>query len=72
MADAIIGRYRIRVEEAGMVLTHPTGISFDITANEALGLYDLISIYRKTLQKAERDTEPEIKRIIVEEPPQES
>jgi hypothetical protein len=72
MADAIIGRYRIRVEEAGMVLTHPTGISFDITANEALGLYDLISMYRKTLQKAERDTEPEIKRIVVEEPPQES
>jgi hypothetical protein len=72
MTDAIIGRYRVRVEEEGMVLTHPTGISFDITADEALGLYDLIGMYRKTLQQAERDTEPELKRIIVEEPPQES
>lgn len=72
MTDAIIGRYRIRMEETGMVLTHPTGISFDFTADEALFLYEFIGVYRKTLEAAERDTEPEIKRIVIEEPSQES
>lgn len=72
MIDAIIGRYRVRVEEAGMILTHPSGINFDLTAAEALHLYEFIGVYRKTLQGVERETDPEIKRVVVEEPPQES
>lgn len=73
MIDAIIGRYRVRMEEAGMVLTHPTGISFDLTTDEALALREFISIHRKTLQAQleERDTEPEIKRVIIKDPQQE-
>lgn len=70
--DAIAGRYRVRMEESGMILTHPSGISFDLTADEALSLHEFIGIYLKTLQIAARDTEPEIKRVVVEAPPQES
>lgn len=72
MTDAILGRYQVRIEETGMVLTHPTGISFDLTIGEALRLYEFIGVYRKTLRIAERDTEPEIKRVVIEDPPQES
>lgn len=71
MADAIIGRYRVRVEKAGVVLTHPTGISFDLSASEALRLHEFIGVYRKTLQGVERDTEPEMKRVVIKEPQQE-
>ena len=72
MLDAIVGRYRVRMEESGMILTHPSGISFDLTADEALSLHEFIGIYRKTLEIADRDTEPEIKRVVIEESPQES
>lgn len=71
MIDAIIGRYRVRMEEAGMVLTHPTGISFDLTTDEALRLYEFIGVYRETLQVQvdERETEPEIKRVVINKEP---
>lgn len=72
MIDAIVGRYRVRIEKTGIVLTHPSGISFDLTASEALGLQDFVAVYRQTLLMAERETEPEIKRVVVEEPPEES
>ena len=75
--DAIIGRYRARMEETGLVLTHPSGICFDLTADEALGLQEFVSVYRKALLASgsntdERDTEPEIERVVIKEPTQES
>lgn len=77
MVDAIIGRYQARMEETGLVLTHPSGICFDLTADEALGLQDFISVYRKALLASEsdtdeRDTEPEIERVVIKEPTPES
>ncbi len=71
MIDAIMGRYRVRMEETGMVLTHPTGISFDFTVDEALSLYEFIDVYRQALKVEERETDPEIKRVVLKEPPQE-
>ena len=65
--DAIIGRYRARIEEAGLVLTHPTGISFDLSTNEALELLDFLKVYRKTLINRERETNPKLERIVIEE-----
>jgi len=65
--DAIIGRYRARIEETGLVLTHPTGISFDLTTNEALELLGFLKVYRKTLINKERETNPELERIVIEE-----
>jgi hypothetical protein len=75
--DAIIGRYRARMEESGLVLRHASGINFDLTPEETLGLLDFINAYRQTLlflqehrhdmlSEQERDTDPEIKRIILE------
>lgn len=72
MIDAIIGRYRARVEETGLILTHPSGISFDLTAEEALALQDFVAAYRKTLLAPDCDTEPVIKRIVIKEPAQET
>lgn len=77
MIDAIIGRYLARMEETGMVLTHPSGICFDLTADEALGLQDFIGVYRETLLASksdtdERDTEPEIEQVVIKEPTPES
>ena len=65
--DAIIGRYKVRMEDSGLVLTHPSGISFEITADEALELQDFLKVYRRTLMTTERETNPELERIIIEE-----
>lgn len=65
--DAIIGRYKVRVEDTGIILTHPSGISFEITAEEALDLQDFLKVYRQTLLTAERETNPELERILIEE-----
>ena len=55
-----------------MVLTHPSGISFDLTADEALGVYEFVAVYRKTLLADDRETEPVLKRVVIEEPEQEA
>ena len=72
MMDAIIGRYRVRLEEDGLlVLKHPSGICFDLTVEETLEFLDFISVYRKALlaidRDRNRDTDPEIARIVVKE-----
>ena len=68
--DAIIGRYKVRMEDSGIILTHPSGISFEITPKEALDLQDLLKVYRQTLLTTEltteRETNPELERIIID------
>lgn len=67
--DAIIGRYRVRMEECGLVLRHASGINFDLTPEETLGLLDFINAYRQTLlsmQDQLRDTDPSIERVVLE------
>ena len=65
--DAIIGRYKVRMKDSGLILTHPSGISFDITADEALDLQGFLKVYRLALLTSERETNPELERIIIEE-----
>ena len=65
--DAIIGKYRARIEATGLVLTHPTGISFDLTLDEALGLMELIKGYQDARAAAQHDTEPRIEKVAVDE-----
>ena len=65
--DAIIGRYRLRMEETGLFLTHEAGIIFDMTPGETLGLLNFISAYRENLETIEVETAPRLKRILVEE-----
>ncbi|HYT36644.1 MAG TPA: hypothetical protein VEL49_05635 [Ktedonobacteraceae bacterium] len=72
MMDAIVGRYRVRLEEDGLlVLKHPSGICFDLTLEETLEFLDFISVYRKALlaidRDQNRDTDPELARIVVKE-----
>lgn len=66
--DAIVGRYRAHMEESGLVLKHPSGISFDLTPEEALGLLDFITAYRPTLLalQEERDTDPHMASIVLD------
>ena len=63
--DAIIGKYRMHMEETGLILKHMSGISFDLTPEEALGLLDFLSAYRQTLQtmRGDVETEPKLERI---------
>ena len=67
--DAIIGRYRVRLEENGMVLGHELGINFDLTVDEAVGLMDFLNVYRQTLsvlqEDQERHTDPCMERVVV-------
>ena len=64
--DAIIGRYKVRMGDSGIILTHPSGISFEITADEALELQEFLKVYRQTLLTSERETNPELERIVIE------
>jgi hypothetical protein len=65
--DAIIGRYRVRMEEGtGLVLRHSTGINFDLNPSETIGLLHFLNAYRENLAAMERETEPHLKRIDVE------
>ena len=63
--DAIIGRYRARMDETGMVLKHHTGISFEFTPEETLYLLDFISVYREALMMTQHDTDPLLDRVMV-------
>ena len=66
--DAIVGRYRARMEETGLILRHASGINFDLTPEETLGLLDFINAYRQTLLtlQQDRDTDPELERVVIE------
>jgi hypothetical protein len=69
--DAIIGRYRARMEETGLILRHATGLSFELTVDETLGLLNFISVYRQTLltMQEEQDnveTEPRLERVVIQ------
>jgi hypothetical protein len=66
--DAIIGRYRARMEDTGLVLKHASGINFDLTFEETLGLLEFINAYRHTLlilSEQERETDPQLERIVL-------
>jgi hypothetical protein len=49
--------------ETTLAITHPTGISFDLTIDEALGFADFINVYRQTLLIQQHDTNPLLERI---------
>ena len=65
--EAIIGRYRVHMEETGLVLKHAAGIIFDLTLDETLELGDYINVYRQTLMAIKRDTDPHMESIISDE-----
>ena len=65
--DVIIRKYRLHMEENVLVLTHPAGISFDLTLDEAIGLMEAIKVYKDAKSLAQRDTEPQFKRAVVDE-----
>jgi len=68
--DAIIGRYRVRMEENGLILGHMSGINFDLTVDETVGLLDFLNAYRQTLSTLqhdnERETDPCMERVVVQ------
>jgi hypothetical protein len=55
--DAIIGRYKVRVEETGLVLRHPTGLSFELEPNEVLGLWKFINFFREPFTEKQIETD---------------
>ena len=63
----IIGKYGVHMEEVGLVLTHPTGISFVLTQDEAIGLMKFVQVYHDALATALRNSEPPIQRIAIHE-----
>jgi hypothetical protein len=65
--DAIIGKCRARMEETGLILTPPTGLSFDLILDETLELMECIGVYKVAIAAAQRDTEPSIERVVVDE-----
>jgi hypothetical protein len=62
--DAIIGKYRVRIEDSHLILTHSAGISFDLTHEEALGLWSFINVYRQSIEQ-KRDTETRLASVVL-------
>jgi hypothetical protein len=65
--DAILGRYRVRVNDTGLVLTHLAGISFDITANEALAFLDFLDSHQQTLIATQPEANPQAESVFNEQ-----
>jgi hypothetical protein len=63
----IIGKYGVLMNETGLALTHPTGISFHLTPDEAEGIMRFIKVYQDAMATEQRDTEPYIERIVLDE-----
>ena len=68
--DAMIGRYRACMEQTGLILRHATGISFDLTPDETLGLLNFLNAYQQTLlalqeHDQERHTEPRMESVVI-------
>jgi hypothetical protein len=61
--DAIIGRFKVRIEETGLILKHEVGVSFDLTIEETLGLFNFINAYRGTLNFIKDDQDPETQKL---------
>jgi len=61
--EATIGKYRARIEKTGLFLNHPTGISFDLTLSEALGLMELIKVYQSAIVDVQHDAGSGVERI---------
>jgi hypothetical protein len=55
--DAIIGKYRVSMEETGLILTHPAGISFDLTLKEAIELMEFIRVYQDAIDEESNASE---------------
>ncbi len=64
--DAIIGKYRVSMEETGLIIKHPTGLSFELQPEEVIGLGNFIECYRKSLTEVQRETEPRLQAIDTE------
>ena len=67
--DAIIGNYKVRMETNELVLTHSTGISFMLTREEVIGLFNFIKVYQETLMLQLADTEPCIEIVSLKKAP---
>ena len=65
--DAIIGRYKVCMEESGLILKHPSGICFDFLPNEVLALWNYIDFYREQLSDTQLVTEAQLEAIETEE-----
>ena len=65
--DALIGKYRARMEETGLILTHPTGLSFELTLDETVELMEFIRVYQDAIATMLHDTAPRIERIVIHE-----
>ncbi len=68
--DAIIGRYRVRMEASGLTLKHEAGINFDLTPKETLSLFNFINVYREALlaqqqEQGEPETEPRLESVVI-------
>ncbi len=62
--DAIIGRYKVGLNETGLTIKHETGIAFELTIEETLGFFSFLKVYHETLLTLKDDDEPETEKLI--------
>jgi hypothetical protein len=60
---AIIGRYKVSMEETGLIIKHGAGIAFELTPGETLELLDFMKAHQQTLISM-RNEDPETQPIV--------
>lgn len=62
-----IGRYTVRLDETMLVLTHPAGISFDLSLKEAQDLLEFLTLHHQIMSDTLAETDPLLKRVLVDQ-----
>jgi hypothetical protein len=62
--QAQIGKFKIQVTKSGLALRHSTGLGFELTREEALGLLQFLQVYQQTLLEQPGTTDPETQPVI--------
>ena len=65
--DKLIGKYKVHLEETGLILTHKAGISFDMTPDEIEGLIGFLNVHWNAIRAAQPDAAPRLKPVTNEE-----
>ncbi len=54
------------MEKTTLFLNHPTGISFDLTLAEAIGLMEFIKVYQAAIVYVQHGVEPGMEGVVMD------
>jgi hypothetical protein len=59
-----IGKFKAELKKNGLLLRHATGIGFELTPVECLGMLQFLQVHEQTLKTQRGTTDPETQPIL--------